>query len=336
MTTLSWYLQAAVEARGSGAWERAIGSYEASLRRVPAEGDATVAAEILRGIGNVHYSRGDFDEAREVFMASLAIAEANALEEQAGAALNCLGAVEQFAGAPGEAEALYLRARDIAAARGDERRAAMIEQNLATLASVAGLPELALRRYEAAHARFVKLGDERAAARVLQNMGMAYVDLENWAAAERAFDEAARVALALGEPETLATVAVNRTELHLRRGRLEEARECCDLAMELFGGVHSKAGMAESCKFSGVIYRELGSAQLAEAQLDLAVGLARICGDRLLEAEVERERGVLHIHLGRGAEARRALDRARSLFGEMRAAREALDVEARLAALPLH
>lgn len=334
MTTLSWYLDSAVEARRTGAWERALKSYEASLGRVAAEGDPAVAAEILRGIGAVHYTRGDFNQARDVFEASLAVAESNGLAEQTAAALNCLAAVEQFAGALGEAEALYLRARAITESCGDHRRAAMIEQNLATLANVRGDPELALLRHQSAYQRFAALGDQRGAAGVLQNMGMAYVDVESWAAAERAFEEASVLAEALDDRETLATVEINRTALYLRRGRLEEARDCCDRAMELFSGVQSKAGMAESCKFSGVIYRELGSVELAEGQLELAAGLARICGDRLLEAEVERERGLLHVRVGRRADARRSLRRAHSLFGELCATRDVLDVEARLATLP--
>ena len=66
-TTLTWFLDSATTARRSGAWEKALVQYETSLTRVPREGDARVAAEILRGIGNVHYARGDLEQARDVF-----------------------------------------------------------------------------------------------------------------------------------------------------------------------------------------------------------------------------------------------------------------------------
>ena len=333
MYALGWFMDAAASAREERAWERALRSYESALRQVTTEGEPRVSAEILRGIGNVHYTRGDFEAARDVFLASLCIAEANGSTDLVVAALNCLAVVEQYAGGAREAEEYYLRARALADALGDARRAAMIEQNLGTLASMRGEPEEALLRYESARERLEAMGDERGAARILQNMGMAHVDMGTWAAAEHCFAEAARRAAELGDTETLALVEINRTKLHLRRGGYEEARECCDRALDLFGEVEAKAGIAEACKFSGVIYRETGRLQVAEAELELAASLARLCGDRLLEAEVERERGVLHLGSGRRPAARTALARAHSLFSELRATREAADVERRLAAL---
>ena len=96
--TLTWFMQSAAAARNSGAWEEALAQYETSLSLVPKEGDARLAADILRGIGNVHYARGDLENASDIFGASLHIAESSGLSEQTASALNCLGVVEQFCG----------------------------------------------------------------------------------------------------------------------------------------------------------------------------------------------------------------------------------------------
>jgi putative nucleotidyltransferase with HDIG domain len=65
----------------------------------------------------------------------------------------------------------------------------------------------------------------------------------------------------------------------------------------------------------------------------LGLELARLCTDRLLEAETEAERAQLYLATGQHREALRSLDRAHRLFTELRAEREVLDVERRLRAL---
>ncbi|MBW3629048.1 MAG: tetratricopeptide repeat protein [Gemmatimonadetes bacterium] len=329
-STLSWFLDSATAARSAGAWEKALVQYETSLARVAREGDARLAAEILRGIGNVHYARGDFEHARDAFTVSLTIAEASGLTDQMASALNCLAVVEQFGGGVEHAESLYARAREIAEELGDDRRAAMIEQNLGTLANVRGDTHLALTRYQAACDRFDALDDTLAATRVLNNMGMVYVDLESWTAAEDCFAQASERAVALGDRDTLGTIEINRTELRLRRGQVEEARVCCDRAFDIFSRLESKAGIAETSKFYGSIARATGKLDTAKTHLSLALGLARLCGDRLLEAEVERELSLVQLEDGKDREAVRCLNRAHRLFTELKAAREVLDIERRL------
>lgn len=329
-STLVWFLESATEARGAGEWEEALLRYETSLSRVSKEGDARVASEILRGIGNVHYARGDFENAREVFQVSLSIAEVCELKEETVSALNCLAVVDQYAGAIDEAEGLYIRARDIAEELGDARREAMIEQNLGTLANIRGDVELALERYQRAFDRFTEQGDLLATARSLCNMGMAYVDLGAWAPAERCFADAYRIANRIGDREMLGTVEINRSELYLRCDRLDEGLEACDRAFELFTNLESKAGLAEASKFYGAILRRLRKHDLAATHLELAAQLSRLCRDRLLEAEVERERAMLHSEAGRNREALRSLNIASDIFREFRASRELPDIDRQL------
>jgi putative nucleotidyltransferase with HDIG domain len=329
-TTLTWFFDAANAARSAGAWEKALVQYETSLSRVAREGDARVAAEILRAIGNVHYARGDLEQARDVFNVSLCIAEANGLTEQIAPALNCLAVVEQFCGEIGEAEGLYRRARELADRLGDERRAAMIEQNLGTLANVRGEPRAALQRYRAAFERFERLGDPLAATRVLNNMGMAYVDLEAWQSAEDCFGEASARADLLADRDTLGTIEINRTELRLRRGQFEEAKHSCDRAFDIFSRLESKTGIAETSKFYGAIARATGKLETAKTHLSLATGLSRLCGDRLLEAEVERELALVYLEEGNDRQAVRCLNRAHALFADLRATHEVVDIERRL------
>lgn len=328
--TLTWFMQSAAAARSTGAWEEALAQYETSLTLVAKEGDAGLAAEILRGIGNVHWARGDLENASEVFAASLHIAEAGGLTNQTASALNCLAVVEQFCGSIDEAEALYGRAIQLAEEMGDERRAVMIEQNLGTLASVRGDLELALRRYEKALERYERLEDHDGAARVLSNMGMAWVDLEAWLPAARCFDDAARRAGDGGAPDTLASIDINRAEYHLRRGEHDQARAACDRAFELYSARESKAGIAEACKFYGAIYRETGKLHLAATHLALALELARLCRDRLLEAEVEREKALVQLDSGQDRESLASLNRAHRLFAALGATRELLDTDRRL------
>ena len=185
----------------------------------------------------------------------------------------------------------------------------------------------------------VLLADERrntverhleSTAAVLTNMGMAYVDLEHWASAEECFDRAYEQADRLRDSGLLAAVDLNRSELHLRRGRLDDARESCDRAFEAYSRIGSEAGRGEAYKLYACIAREGGKPYLATTHFDSALGLARSCGDRLLEAETEAERAILLLAREDNAEALRSLNRAHGLFAEMEARRELFDLDRRL------
>lgn len=330
VASLAASISSAAAAEAGGRWAAALQHYELAFARLPRDGDARSAAELLRRIGRIRAMRGETDVALDLFEASLAIAEANELGEEVAHALNSLAAAEQLRGRVDLAQPLYARARALAASVGDERLAAMIDQNLGTIANIRGDLLAALESYRSALERFRGLDDHRAAAWVLNNMGMAHVDRAAWAAADACFDEAFRLADGVHDTGTLGSVELNRAELYLKRRIFERAREHCDRAFEIFGRLESQSGLAEVYKLYGVLYREAAKPHLAESHFGRAVEMAELCQDRLLEAESLREWALVHLQKGRNREALECLNRAHRLFSELQARREILDLDRRL------
>ncbi|MDP9348917.1 MAG: tetratricopeptide repeat protein, partial [Gemmatimonadota bacterium] len=330
---LATLIESAHAAVRAGALDEALAHYQAAYCRLPAEGDAASAAELLRWTGTTHRLRNDLETAGELYEASLAVAEAAGLRDQVAQGLNCLGIVEQLRGQLPQAETLYARAQRLAEEVGEARLAAMISQNLGTLANIRGDVEAALARYGAALEWFRRLGDDLSSAWSLNNMGMAHVDLEQWEQAAACFDEAFRLADRVHDADTLGSVELNRAELYLQQQRFDDARECCDRAFEIFDRLGQSAGVAEACKLYGALYRETGKPGLAERHLASAVEMAQACGDLLLEAESHSERALVHMQEKRSREALQALNRAHRLFHELGARREVLDLERRLGEL---
>jgi putative nucleotidyltransferase with HDIG domain len=328
--TLEALIEQAQDAERTGAWDDALRAYEAAFARLRAEHGAEWAADLLRWIGTVFRNRGELEVAAEHYEASLAVGEATGSAHHIASALNCLAIVCQFRAAIDEAERLYERAMELAHEIEDDRLAAMIAQNVGTLANTKGDLPTALEHYRSALRRFRRLDDRVAAAWVLNNMGMAHVDLGQWNSAVRAFDEAFELADCERDTHLLGTVELNRAELQLKQGMMDEARDCCDRAFEVFRLVESQSGLGEAYKFYGVLYRETGKPGLAETHLKAAVDLAVACEDRLLEAEAQNEAGLLLLRTGDNQGALQRLNRAHRLFTDLRASAELMDVDGRL------
>jgi putative nucleotidyltransferase with HDIG domain len=324
--------EAAKAAQDGGRWEESLAAYEAVLHRLPvAEGEWSV--EVLRRIGAVHYFRGDLELASDVLEASCAAARAHGALRHLASGLNLAATVHQSAGRLAVAEAMYLEAADIAEAAGHSRLAVMIEQNLGTIASVRGDSGAALHRYGRALERYEQTGDGQGVAWVLNNIGMVRTDLRDWVAAAQAFERAMLIARSRGDTELLGTVQLNRADLYLQLDHFDDARACIDQAFELFGRLGSRAGLGESYKLYGSLFRASGKLQLADAHLATVTELAAAAEFLLLEAEARVEHALVYLDLGRNTDALRALNRAHQLFGELRARRELLDIEKRLDAL---
>ena len=127
-----------------------------------------------------------------------------------------------------------------------------------------------------------------------------------------------------GDDNMRAKVEGNRAELYLKRQHYEQARECLARALDLFSCIKSDSGIAEIHKLFGVLHRETGKPQLAHEELNVALDLARMCENPLLEAEIESERARLFVGEKNPREALQSLNRAHRLFCDLDARREIL------------
>ena len=317
-------------AERSGEWDDALNQYAAALQQASANGEFPRVSSILRAIGRLHVERGEYDRAAEVFDQSLDKALAAADSTQVAASLNCRGVVEQLRGNIETARDLYHRASELAEQNGDAKLRGLVEQNLGTLSTVGGEYDRALEHGQNALAMFRRIGDDLSAARVLNNIGMLHLDTQEYGHAELSFRSSLTIADRLRDTGLRVKVQANRAELALRRQDYEAAQEYCDEAFRLYTKLGSESGLSETYKLYGILHRETNNSALANTHFRLALKLAQSCGDRLLEAESERERALLFMQEGRNREALTALTQAHRMFQELKARREVADVEQKL------
>lgn len=319
---LTELIEQAKQSERAGEWDDALTRYETAFTHLAPREEPALAADLLRWIGTVHLQRSDLQRAMEIYEASLAIAEWGALQAEEARARNCMGAVEQVRGNTDTAHALYDQARTLAVKLEDHRLAAMVDLNLGALASIRGELNAALASYSSALAHYRHLGDQLNVARLLNNIGMVHVDQNLFGTAETDFAEASIGAEATGDPVLLGTIELNRAELYLRTQKYEQARESCGRALDIFTRLRARTAIAEAYKLHGILYRDTGKPHEAGSHFAMALGLAEIGHDRLLQAETRLEWGLLHLEVGERREGILHMNGALRLFGELKASRE--------------
>jgi putative nucleotidyltransferase with HDIG domain len=323
-------LARASAAERAGQWTAAVDRYEEAYRACIRLADVDGLLETLIRLGHC-YRRADRRElSTECLELVLTLAELRDDEHLVGRALNGLAGLYQIQGEIDRAEVAYRRAQDAAHDAGDDQLLGDVEQNLGIVANIRGDLHSARELYLSGLERMRRAGNPRGLVSAFNNLGMLHVDLGDLHAADGYFREALAASEELGDVVLTGTVHINRAELFLALGEPERARESCDQGFEIFSRINDVVRRAEALKFYGIIYRETGKHHLAAIHLREAVDV--VAGrDPLLEAEAQRELGLVLRLQGRNRDAMEALNRAHSLFRALQATPDHSDVSGRIA-----
>jgi tetratricopeptide (TPR) repeat protein len=299
----------------------------AAYRRVAEQPDVVLAAEAWFCLGRVSWRQVRFDAAVSAFESARALASQENAEALHARVQNGMGAVHYARGDFAAARQSYA---DASARTSDDTMRGKIILNLGVIENIEGNLDAALEHYERAYVLFQATGDDESAMLALHNRGMVEADLGRWDAADASFLDALARATTRGNVEMIAKTLVNRSEVLLQRGALQEAIEHCDRALRTYSDIGDEAGRGEALRWRARALARDGETVLAERNASEALQLAMRAGARLLEAETARDLGELRTLLGDQAGARKLLERAEALFVELGARREAAEVAARL------
>jgi putative nucleotidyltransferase with HDIG domain len=302
----------------------AIAAYRAIIRDADRHTDARALAEALRRLGGIHRRRHELDLAAELSRRSYEVARSTDDRTLVGEALNALAMIH-FARGDWERARHELDHALSIATESDALRA-RIEQNLGTMANVEGDLDTALEHYQRSFESFRAAGDRRGCAIACHNIGMNKADRELWPEADASFRASLQIAESIGDVNLRGLTLLNRSEVHVARQEFDAAKRSADEALHIFDGLGARDLKAEAYKFLGVVYRETGRPQLAEARLKMAVDLASEIGAVLAQAEATRELAVLYGQLGRNQETLKLLNASLRLFGRLNARRDLVDV----------
>jgi putative nucleotidyltransferase with HDIG domain len=309
----------------------AIMCYEAAITRADQTGDRAVLAESLRRLAVIRYRQGESAGARELCRRSYAVARDAGNDVLAGQALNALGGFTLEAGALAEARQHFLQALEV----GNQSRElrARVEQNLGILANIQGDYDEALARYALSLEAYRACNDEHGCAIAYHNLGMTSADRQQLDEADRYFRQSYEIAARSGDTHLQGLCLVNHADVHLARGRYEDARQNAEAALAIFDRLDARSDKAGAYRLLGMVYRETGRPALAESRLRTAIELAVQAGSVLAEAEASRELALLYQAMGRNQDALSLLNAAHRLFARLDARVDLVNVDGKMADL---
>lgn len=316
-------LAAGERAEAAGDFLAAAAAYRA-VTTVP---DEALAAEAHFRLGRVSWRQGRFTAALAAFEDARALGVRMREAELVARVDNGIGAVHYALGDYSAARQAYAAALQGTCDIGMHGKIVM---NLGVIENIQGNLEEARRQYEVARLLFERSGDDESAMLALHNRGMVDADLRRWDEADDAFLRALALAMSSGNREMVARSLVNRTEVLIERGALDDAIAHCDRALTIYEDVSDEVGRGEALRWRSRARRAAARYYDAEADANEALLIAIRCGARLLEAESARDLGVIRQQLGDRAGAVKELRRAHALFVKLGAQRDADEVNALL------
>ncbi|HEY0931188.1 MAG TPA: diguanylate cyclase [Gemmatimonas sp.] len=305
-------------------------AYESALMQFTRPEDARESSDVLRWIARTYIADGDGNAALECLDAALAVAEAWNDHAAAGHAFNVQAVVHWQTGDLDEAERLYLLARQRALHAGDAKLAAMTAQNLGVLANIRGDFALAERQYRVSLEDYRSLGLLTDVCVALNNLGLLYIAQKRWEGAEEALLEGVRVCEPLNDVNVRLQLDINLAELWVAQGEFARAHGAVTAAQAAAVQLGDGSAIAKSTKLLGVIASNTGKYTEAEQHLLQAEEVATARGEKLLLAEIARDRAALARRTGRNRDVLQQLNRAHRLFSHLRAQSELRDIGARV------
>lgn len=196
-------------------WDDALSSAHTSAEVAREHGHLDIMADALNIEGAVWYMRGDFDQARALFIRSLELAKSQITR---GKALQNLGNLAAEERSFDEGERLFAKSREAFRAGGDARGEAVSLLNIGRLQSDRGFPSVARATLEAAVAAARLTGDLEMHAAALLNLGMVLgaLGLTN--------DAEERITTAYGQ-FTIADIPAQRVRCLMQLARLATDRK---------------------------------------------------------------------------------------------------------------
>jgi tetratricopeptide (TPR) repeat protein/DNA-binding XRE family transcriptional regulator len=180
----------------------------------------------------------------------------------------------------------------------DMNRMAKVYAELGMAYREMGQPQLSARYSQKSIALNEMLRDQYSTAAAENNLALALINMQNYSSAEEHLDRSMEIFEGLGRDRGRSEVLLSYSELHLMRGRLEEAEAMALEAMELSSRLNERPTEANAHEWLGRIAAARGDRKATDAEFGMAI--SKLEGLNLVErlirvhatyAQVLEERG---------------------------------------------
>ncbi|HEX6912128.1 MAG TPA: diguanylate cyclase [Longimicrobium sp.] len=283
-------------------YQGALHDLRRALALLDEAGDPRGRADVLNGIGNVHWRRSEYAEAMRCHLRALELQRALGDRMGEGHSLNALGNVSYHLGDYGQALDYYQDSLKVRQEIGDRVGVAYCLNNIGNIHGQLGESQRALEYM--LEALSIKEGaDPRAAGISMLNVGSAYAELGD---DDRALDYMERAALRLrqtGSAEGESTCLRDIGRIQERRGDVDRALECYRGSLEISRTLGARLSEAETLIRLCALRVRTGEGDAGLADLHAALDMASELGAR-------PQVYMAHEALTEVYESRGALDRA--------------------------
>jgi len=239
--------------------------YNQALER---ELDPKRIADIKKSLGSVFMTRSNAEEAEPLFLEALTIYKKLKLDHQVAGQYGRLGTVYVQYGNLDKAEQHFQKALEIHKKLDSRGGAAWQYNNLAKVYQERGESEQSEQYYVKAMEAFEELDDQPAVAKQVGALGILYLTRGDLEQAEAAFLKARDIFELLGYSGEVAAQYSYIGHVYKERDELEEAERHQRKALALYKSIDRKGGMAEAYGDLGMISHERGQFDLTREYWD--------------------------------------------------------------------
>ena len=275
-----------------GLWHVAIVYHKRVIKLATTLDLKIVKAETYRKIGRLKRNLFDMDGALKDFQQALRIFKS--LNDKSGiaASYNSIGTVYLEIGELEQSEENFLKSLSFAEEVEDSKLIAQINSNMGALANIRGDWDQAILRYQESLPRFEKIGHLRGMAQNYHNMGMTFLDKGGTTKANEYFEKSLEFSHAVGDMGLAANTYLNKIRLFIINHDHFLALAYCRKAFTSYLKFSDLAGIAEICKFVGVIFSEHLSWPLAKQYFETGLKINQRIHNILNLAETQCEFGL--------------------------------------------
>lgn len=303
--------------RGLGVIHFSLGNYSEaleyflqSLTLYESLGDKVAIADSLNNIASVHLNSGNYSNASEYYQKSLALQEAPEDKGMTARSLSGVGLAHFFQGNYTLALEYFRQSLAIRESQGDKNGIAYTLFYIGEVYLKQSDYNQALECFRKGQAISESLGNKSGIAHALNDIGMVYLEQENHTQALVYFQKSLALIEAMEDKRKLAIVLNNIGEARRERGDYAQALAHYQKSLALCESLGDKEGIAIALGNIGAVYYAQRDYPQALVFTQRAASIARSIGLKAYLWDALSYVGRAYRALGKPAEARQALEEA--------------------------
>ena len=282
---------AANSAYYQGNYEEALKYFQQNFALEKSQRDRLGMANALRGIGNVHRSRGDYAAALENYFGSLELSQE--LKVTTGTLLGSIGVVRALQGNTDAALEYYGKALEQLEKDGNKIDMARALSLIGNAQYAQGKYDLAVESYRKGLALREAMDDQSGQAELLVGLGTVFLRTRDFTQALTSYEAALKLVETTGNKRAIAATFTRLADVYLLQSNYPEtlnlARRAANLAMET-----GSAGVLWYAQLlAGKAQRGLDSPKQAEQSFAGAIAMVESLRSQPTIAEMDGDRNTL-------------------------------------------